>query len=104
MMNEVIDQLTQIEEQAVKITDSTGVQKAQLVQESQKREREFEEALRARTEESILEMKKENDKKIQERIGVLQQEHEKAVEWLEEQYQKKHTELAKGIVNILTGV
>lgn len=104
MMNDVIDQLAEIEAQAVKITDSTGVQKAKLVQESQKREREFEEALRARTEKSILAMKEENDKQIQKRIVVLQQENEKAVERLEEQYQKKHTELAKGIVNILTGV
>lgn len=104
MMNEVIDQLTQIEEQAVKIADSTGDQKAKLAADSQKREREFENMLKARTEKTILAMKEENDKQIQKRIDGMQQENEKAVKRLEEQYQKKHTELAKGIVNILTGV
>lgn len=104
MMNDVIDKLAEIEAAAVKITESTNEQKAKIAQESEKREADYDKELQASVDSRIQEMREHNSKKIEQEIAQIKEANEKGLALLEEEYQRSHTTIAKGIVERMTGV
>ena len=79
MIKEVVDELVEIEAAAAKIAENASMEKAKLAQDSLDREEEYNRTLQQDMNHKIEAMKKENDRKIQQRIQWMQEEHIKEI-------------------------
>ena len=103
-MNEVIDKLAEIEEAAVKITENTNAGKAKIAKESEQKIKEFDRNFQKKLDGKIKDLKEKNQKEVQSEIKRMQQDGIREIEKLEERYQESHEQMAKDIVDALTGV
>lgn len=104
MTNEVIDQLAEIEKAAVGIIEHTNTQKAEMMKEAERKRIEYDQKLQADIDAQINDRKSRVEQEVQEEVEALKSDAQRAIQELEDEYQKNHTILAQGIVNILTGV
>lgn len=103
-MNDVIDKLAEIEEAAVKIMENTNAGKAKIAKESEQKIREFDKNFQKKLDGKIKDLKEKNQREVQSEIKRMQQAGVREIEKLEERYQESHEQLARDIVETLTGV
>lgn len=103
MMNEVIDKLSEIEAAAVKIIDNANAKKEEASKKLERDILSFDKELDQQADAQINQMKEKMEIEIQKELNLLHSETQKDLEDLQQEYEKNHTILARGILNILTG-
>lgn len=104
MMNDVIDKLVEIEEEATKIVDNMGAEKIELARLSEQKKADFDVEFQKSLDEEILKMREASMEDAQKVLQTMREENKQAMEQLEKVYAKKHRSMAKEIVNRVIGV
>lgn len=102
-MDNIINQLSHIEDTAVRIMESADNQKKELALEMEQRTKEFDEQLAADTEKRLQEMQEKLNEEKNAELEKLKTANLDAQKTLKEKFQKNHTKWAQEILNELIG-
>ena len=102
-MNEVIEKLYEIEENAVNIMNNAGRFKEECRKQTEEAQKKFEEELERETAERLEKSKRSLDSEAQARIRELEDTYQKQIEALEETYTVHLEELSEDIFRRIAG-
>lgn len=102
-MQGLIDKIAKIDEETLQIAQNAEAEKKIIEKEMKKRTAQYDEELAAETEKKVAEIKRQLSKKADEELAA----HEKAVfeeiKRIEDLYEARHSEIAKGIFDRIVG-
>lgn len=103
-MNNIIKQLSQIEDRSVHILDEGAARKKELTAEYEEKTRKFEETLNNETEAKITALKNEMEASMKAQLDNQKQDASTAVSRLEQHYDARHGEYVKALFKKITEV
>jgi len=102
-MDNIINQLSHIEDTAVRISESADNQKKELALKMEQKTKEFDEQLAADTEKRLQKMKEKLNVEKSTELEKLKTANLEAQKSLKEKFQKNHSKWAQEILNELIG-
>lgn len=103
-MDSIVSKLTEIESAAEAIVRHAEAQKNTLDEEFEKKRRDFDEELERKTRERIQTIQDELEKNTQSLLDSQSGKNTAAIEALRQEYEEKHTQYAKAILQRITEV
>lgn len=102
-MDNIISQLSHIEDTAVRIMQSADAQKKELASKMEQKTKEFDEKLFSETEKKLNELKERLNKEKENELSALRSETQKSLEEFESKYQQNHSKWAVEIFHSIIG-
>ena len=102
-MNNIISQLSHIEDTAVRIMQSADAQKKKLASEMEHKTKEFDEALSLETNKKLNDLKEQLNQEKEKELSTLRSQTQAALEQFESKYQQNHSKWAEEIFQSIVG-
>lgn len=100
-MDMVVNRLSEIEAQAVKIIDAAAQEKKELDKQADARIKDFDAQVDAKTEQSLNELQQQLKQDMAAELEKLKQDTKQLIQNLENEYEKNHAKLADNILKQL---
>lgn len=101
-MDAIINQLSHIEDTAVRIMESADTQKKELALEMEQRTKDYDLKLAASTTKKLDELKERLNAEKESELAKLRDETETTLKELENKYASKHSDWAQEILSSMT--
>ncbi|MEG0214745.1 MAG: ATPase [Hungatella sp.] len=101
-MNNVVDKLSDIEQDAVAIMDNAQVRKKELAKEAEHKISIFDQQLEALTTQKINDLKNKMEVDMQAQLSKQKSDAEKAIQQMEESYLANHEAYVKKLFQAMT--
>ncbi len=102
-MEAVINQLSEIEESALWLENMAAKQKEELSAEYEQKTLEFDKQIDAGTEEKLKQLTKDLNCKAEKELREMQQEMERDMAAMEQEYRENHKEMVSSLIKSMTG-
>lgn len=103
-MNNIIKQLSQIEDQSVRILDTGAARKKELTAEYEEKTRQFDESLDREIDHKIASLRKEMEDAADARLKGQKEEAKAAISCLEQHYEAGHEKYVAALFKKMTEV